>query len=170
MSKKFELNEADNLALKISKAVIEVCDSYIDMEKTVTTVPEIDGDEEDMKIFLRGLMSAMARPYDIKQEMVSFKNFMETNQKHFRELYKSSTGSHEKNMAYCVAGVTVSGDVPQRDNDKLQYVNTSYLMQYATRLPMTISELGKSKESGPVTIGVTNATNKSSTSTPPQVP
>ena len=81
-------NIMNKLALEIAVKVIKICDEYIKGENAVTGVPEIiRGNENNIKIFLKGLACRMSRPDELKKETEYIKNLMDKNY-YFKDLYK----------------------------------------------------------------------------------
>lgn len=82
-------NIINKLALEIADKVIAICNEYINSENAVTGAPEIiKGNENNIKIFLKGLACKMARPDELKKETEYIKNLMDKNY-YFKDLYKS---------------------------------------------------------------------------------
>lgn len=90
----------NKLALEIAGKVKAICGEYIDNENAVTGAPEIiKGNENNIKIFLKGLACRMAWPDELTKKMESIESLIviEKNKsikdlfknKSFRHLYKS---------------------------------------------------------------------------------
>ncbi len=83
----------NKLALEIADKVIAICNKYIKSENAVTGAPEIiKGNENNIKIFLKGLACKMARPVELTKEMESIKSLIviEKN-KSIKDLFKNKS-------------------------------------------------------------------------------
>lgn len=94
----------NKLALEIAGKVKAICGKYIENENAVTGAPEIiKGNENNIKIFLKGLACRMAWPDELTKEMESIESIIDIEKnksikgllkslfinKSFRHLYKS---------------------------------------------------------------------------------
>ena len=81
----------NKLALEIADKVIAICNEYIKSEDAVTGAPEIiKGNENNIKIFLKGLACKMARPDELKKEMESIKSLIVIKEnKSIKDLFKN---------------------------------------------------------------------------------
>ncbi len=131
----------NKLALEIAGKVKAICGEYIKNENAVTGAPEITkGNENNIKIFLKGLACKMARPVELTKEMESIESIIDIEKnksikgllkslfinKSFRHLYKS-----KKPEALALL------------NEGSEIAQPIFLMQFPPRVSLFMNEIEK---------------------------